>query len=99
MPQRSDQEKVRGRTSKKTDFHTIRSLVIIFILFIMIVSAFVFLRMQVANVSTDEQRYRYHYVFVGDTGDSRMLEIISNAAGEYGRSSGAALQNMISTGT
>lgn len=92
MPQRSDQEKVHGRTSKKTDFHTIRSLVTIFILFIMIVSAFVFLRMQVANVSTDEQKYRYHYVFVGDTGDSRMLEIINDAAGEYGRKSGVYVE-------
>ncbi len=92
MSQKSDQGKNHSQASKKIDFHTVRSLVIIFILFVMIVSAFVFLRMQVANVSTDEQRYRYHYVFVGDTGDSRMLEIISNAAGEYGRSSGAYVE-------
>lgn len=92
MSQKSDQEKVHSSDSKKIDSHTVRSLVIIFVLFVMIVSAFVFLRMQVANVSTDEQTYRYHYVFVGDTGDSRMLEIINDAAGEYGRKSGVYVE-------
>ena len=44
-------------------------------------SAFVFLRMQVANVSTDEQRYRYHYVFVDDTGDSSYIGGVAVSGG------------------